>query len=243
MVLQGCVALYGLFSFWVFLACLGAVSQVESHMPVKIVIDSREARSPVWQALHRASGLEVEVRELACGDYLPHPEYGIERKDATDFVLSIMDRRLFAQIKRLKDEYPRCAFLIEGNPYATRSGISPDAVRGAVSYIMAIEGVSLLMVSDASETAALLMTMARHLQEGLGYEPPLRGNKPKDSSDLSIFLVEGLPGIGASTARALLKHFGSAQKVFMASAAELASAPGVGKKTAERIRAALDYQV
>lgn len=212
-------------------------------MPLKIVIDSRESRSPVWQLLHRDPTLELEIRELPCADYLPHPEFGIERKDATDFVLSIMDRRLFAQVKRLKDEYPRVAILIEGDPYATRSGIAPEAVRGAISYIMAIEGMSLLMVSEARETAALLTTMARHLQEGLGYIPPLRGNKPKDQSDLSLYLVEGLPGIGPTTAQALLKHFGSAQGVFLASVKELSEAPGVGKKTAERIRQALDYVV
>lgn len=209
----------------------------------EIVVDTREVRSPVWQALQANPQVQLVMRDLSSADYLPHAEFGVERKDAQDFVASILDRRLFAQVKRMKDDYPRALVIVEGDPYRTRSAISADAVRGALSYIMAIEGLSLMMVRDAVETASLLCTLARHLQEGLGYEPPLRGNKPKDSLDISQYLVEGLPGIGPSGAKALLLHFGSAQAVFRASIEELATAPGVGKKTAERIRRALDYAV
>lgn len=204
-----------------------------------IIIDSRESRSPVFAELHRTPGITVEVQELPCADYLPHEQYGVERKDATDFVLSIMDRRLFAQVLRLKDQYTHVAFVIEGNPYSTRSGIAPEAIRGAISYLMAIAGVSVIMVPNASETAALLVTLARHLQEGLGYEIALRANKPKDLSDLSQYLVEGCPGVGPSGAKALLTRFGSAHAVFNASVAELCTTPGIGKKTAERIHLAL----
>lgn len=204
-----------------------------------IIIDSRESRSPVFAELHRTQGITVEVKELPCADYLPHEHYGVERKDATDFVASIMDRRLFAQVRRMKDEYERQCFIIEGNPYATRSAIAPDAIRGALSYLMAIEGVSVVTVPNATETALLLVTLARHLQEGLGYEVALRANKPKDLGDLTQFLVEGLPGIGPTGAKALVSRFGSAHAVFNASVPDLCSTPGVGKKTAERIHLAL----
>ena len=205
-----------------------------------IVIDNREARSPVYAALHRTPTITVSVKELPCGDYVPHERFGVERKDAQDFVLSVMDRRLFAQVRRMKDEYEQCLFIVEGNPYGTRSAMQPEAIRGALSYLMAIEGVSLMMVQDANETALLLCTLARQLQEGLGYEIALRANKPKDLSDLSQYLVEGLPGIGPSGAKALLAKFGSARAIFNASVEDLCTTPGVGKKTAERIHAALN---
>lgn len=208
---------------------------------LKIVIDSREARSPVWTALHGNPDISVTVQELSCGDYLPHPSYGVERKDATDFVLSIMDRRLFAQVLRLRDEYGQAAILIEGDPYATRSAIAPEAIRGALSYLMTLSGVSVVTVRDARETAALLVVMARHLQEGLGYDIALRANKPKDVRDLAQYLLEGLPGVGPTGAKGLLQHFGSAKAVFSATEAELCAAPGVGKKTAQRIREALEF--
>ncbi|MCC5611790.1 hypothetical protein LC612_34925, partial [Nostoc sp. CHAB 5834] len=109
-------------------------------------------------------------------------------------------------------------------------------------YLMAIEGVSVMMVPNAAETSLLLATLARHLQEGLGYEPPLRANKPKDASDLAQYLIEGLPGIGPSTAKVLLSFFGSPHAVFNASVAQLCTVPGIARKTAERIYGALHLQ-
>lgn len=207
---------------------------------IEIVIDHRESRSAVYKALHSYPEVTVVVRELSCGDYLPHPEMAIERKDATDFVNSIMDRRLFAQVLRLKEEYAQVAFIIEGDIYGTRSVIKPEAIRGALSYLVAIEGVSVLMVKNAVESTHLIAQLARHMQLGLGYVPPLRGDKPKSAADTRRYIIEGLPGVGPETAKALALHFGSAVAVFNATVEQLCSVPGIGKKTAERIRAALD---
>ena len=137
-----------------------------------IIIDSRESRSPVFAELHRTHAITVEVKELPCADYLPHEHYGVERKDATDFVASIMDRRLFAQVRRMKDEYERQCFIIEGNPYATRSAIAPDPIRGALSYLMAIEEVSVVIVPNATETPLLA-------QAGVNLGPQGNNLRPK----------------------------------------------------------------
>jgi fanconi anemia group M protein len=206
---------------------------------MKIVVDHRESRSEVFLALQRAPGVEIEVQELSCGDYLLREDFAVERKSASDFILSIQNRRLFAQAARLAVEFPRRAFLIEGNVLTTRSAMAPEAIIGAVSYLTAIEGAAVLQVANAAEAVRYVLTMTRHLQQGLGYEVALRGAKPKQSADLAQYVVEGLPGIGPSTAKALLRHFGSAAAVFDASTEQLCAVPGVGKKTAERARDAL----
>ena len=210
---------------------------------LEIVVDHRESRSPVFVALKANPELSIVVRELPCGDYLPHPAMAVERKEATDFVLSIMDRRLFAQVLRLKEDYAQVCFLIEGNPYATRSVIKPEAIRAALSYLIAIEGVSVLMVKDAVESHQLIAQLARHMQEGLGYTPPLRGDKPKDAKSMARYLIEGLPGVGPATAVLLAQHFGSPMAVFSASTEARCTVPGIGKLTATRIRAALDMKI
>lgn len=52
-------------------------------------------------------------------------------------------------------------------------------------------------------------------------------------------VLEGLPGVGPARRRALLTHLGSARAVIAASVDELAEVPGVGRKGAARIHAAL----
>jgi Fanconi anemia group M protein len=79
-----------------------------------ITVDHRESRSPVIQALKADPSLTIEVKELSCGDYLVREDTAIERKSATDFVLSIFDQRLFQQVARLKQEYARPIFVVEG---------------------------------------------------------------------------------------------------------------------------------
>jgi ERCC4-type nuclease len=85
--------------------------------------------------------------------------------------------------------------------------------------------------------------MARHAQERQCVPTSLREPKPALAKPAqsaieelyAAYLVEGLPGVGPRRARQLLEHFGSPAAVMCASAAERARAPGIGKKSAERI--------
>lgn len=214
-------------------------------MAITIVADMRETRSAIAQALRALPDIAVDVRELSCGDYMLREDFPVERKAAGDFVLSIQDRRLFEQVAKMKGEFGRATFIIEGDIYSTRSAMSPDAIRGALSYLVAIEGASILPSKNTADTAALLAVMARHLQEGLGYQVPLRGGKPKDLRMQAQFIVEGFPGIGPGSARALLGHFGSIEAICAADVPTLRGAPGVGEKTAKQIRSivAADYRL
>jgi Fanconi anemia group M protein len=111
-----------------------------------------------------------------------------------------------------------------------------------MSWLTALEGVSIIYSRDQQDSADLVYTFARHLQHGLGYEIPLRSCKPKDLRVYQQYMVEGLPGVGPGRARALVEHFGSVRAVLTASAAELAKAPGMGAKTAQKIVEVLEAQ-
>ena len=212
----------------------------ENTTPLVITADMREQRSKVCGYLEKSQKVTVEYVDLACGDYVCGPGVAVERKESTDFVSSIMDNRLFNQIHRLKAEYERPIFLIEGDIFQTRSQIPSAALIGAVSYLSVIEGISVIHVSDAEQTALMLETMARHCQKGLGYEVALRSQKPKDASILSQYIVEGLPSIGPKAAQNLLRHFKTVSRVFSATEKNLCEVPGIGKKTASRIHEILN---
>ena len=95
----------------------------------------------------------------------------------------------------------------------------------------------LLVLSSVSpqHTANLVARMASHAIHGLDYQISYREAKPKKIDDQIVFLLQGLPGIGIETAKALLRHFGSLSPVFNATPAELCAVDGIGKKTAESI--------
>ncbi|WP_371436322.1 ERCC4 domain-containing protein [Polaromonas sp.] len=211
--------------------------------PQKLVIrvDNRESWSGLTQALQRFTSLDVHFEDLPVGDFLLSDDVVVERKAAADFVNSILDKRLFSQVQMMKAAYTRAIVMIEGDVFATRSGILPDALRGALSWLSVIEGVAVMTTKDPLDSASTLAIMTRHAQEGLGYEIALRGSKPKSLDVLSRFAVEGLPGCGPSTARKLLVHFGSVRAVYTASAEELLLVSGVGKKQASQIFEVLTF--
>ena len=94
---------------------------------------------------------------------------------------------------------------------------------------------------DAQQTALMLETMARPCQQGLGYEVALRSQKPRDTSILLRFIVEGLPSIGPKVAHNLWKLFKTVSAVFAASENDLCEVPGIGQKTASRIHELLNF--
>jgi Fanconi anemia group M protein len=101
-------------------------------------------------------------------------------------------------------------------------------------------GISVLRSSSPEFSAMLISTMALHATRGLGYEIPLRAQKPKGAGLIGQFLAEGLPGVGPSTARKLLEHFGTPRALFQASPDGLRAVRGIGPKLASDITEALD---
>jgi Fanconi anemia group M protein len=186
--------------------------------------------------LRRYQDVEIDFGQMESGDFLVAPGCIVERKADSDFVASLMDGRLFPQLALMKAEHENVILLIEGSIHSHRSMISDEALHGAMSYLAVLAKVPLVNSRDAADTAALIYRFALHLQHGLGYEIPLRTQKPKGSlSTWQQYLVEGLPGVGPGRAQGLIKHFGGVRGLFAASEAAIAAAPGIGPKTAAKI--------
>lgn len=209
-----------------------------SIKPITITADSRETRSGIPAKLEKLPGVTLHQAEMSSGDYLLAPGVAVERKAASDFVISLLEGRLFEQLARLVIEHERVIILVEGDIYATRSAIAPEALDGALSYLALLSGASLIHSPSVARTPYLLHRMATHLQHGLGYLIPVRTSKPKGPA-AALYLLEGLPGVGPNLARVLLEHFGSPRAVFSASRESLLQVKGLGAKTADGILAAL----
>lgn len=206
---------------------------------MEIIVDSRESRSDVPRWLDRL-GYTTTTVELAVGDYAIADKVLVERKAANDLALSILDGRLFGQAELLASANAKVpCIVIEGSLADLYSAIDPEAVAGALSTLTLYYGLSVIPTPSGEHTARLIGRLARHTTEGLGYEIALRAAKPKTDGGRAQFLVEGLPGVGAETARKLILHFGSAAAVFAATEADLCAVRGIGAKTARGILDAL----
>lgn len=200
-----------------------------------IRVDMRERQSGVPGLLAAFPDVTLSFGALPSADYVLSEDVAVERKTASDFVSSILDRRLFGQVTRMKLLFPRALLLIEGDLTQVPHSIDMEAIRGALAFLAVREGIAVLQVRDATESAAMLHVMARHAQQRMGQPVSLREPRPAIEELYAAYLVEGLPGVGPRRARMLLAHFGSPAAVMCASAEELAGVPGIGKKSAQRI--------
>ena len=203
----------------------------------------RESRSGLTQLLERSESISLSFADLTVGDFVLSESVVVERKQATDFVLSIFDKRLFGQVAQMKATFARPIMLIEGDIFSTRSKIEHDVLRGALSWMTVIEGVSLMHSAGVEESARLIEVMARHAQVGLGYDVAFRGGKPKHLGLAARYAMEGFPTCGPVVSKNLLAHFGSLQAVLAATEDQMCQVKGVGRKTANQIRELLSFDV
>ena len=202
-----------------------------------IRVDHRELASGVPERLAAIDGITLSIETLELADYCLSPQLAVERKTAADLAASIVDRRLFAQVHELTQRFSQVVVLIEGAELYAGSNLHPNALRGALSYLVVLSGASVVRSEGPEDTAQLLATMARHAQHGLGYTLSLHHKRRSPSPNVQTrYLVEDLPGIGPQTARALLGAFATLEALFSADVDALKQVPGIGPKRAQSIR-------
>lgn len=211
-------------------------------MDKKLVIrvSGREQQSPVFRLLGADPTIELEVTPLASADYVLSNTVAVKRKEAADFLASILDRRLFRQAAQLQRDFERVVLMIEGDLHAYSQGLPADLIRSAIAFLAVTKGITVLQLPTAEDTAAMVRALARQAQKGFDHEVSFRAGKTRATDPATVFLVEGLPGIGPRRARQLLEHFGAPAEIMRASREQLIQAPGIGPKRAQRIWDALN---
>ncbi len=199
---------------------------------VPLIVDANEPED-IPEKL-RGLGVELEVKKIAPGDYVLGP-IGIERKSLNDFFGSLVKKRLFEQVQRLRDAYPQPLVILEGDLAEISTFRHPQSILGALLALETTERVPVLTTADKDQTALLLSVLWKK-QDKAAAEYGLR-HKPKGLTrdQRQRFLVEGLPSVGETLARNLLLHFGSVRAVFNATEAELKQVAKIGDVKAAEI--------
>ena len=207
-----------------------------------IVIDYREKSSGIVDLLKKED-ISVEVRKLHFGDYIINHSITVERKTAQDFLLSIIDGRLFSQISNLKKNCEKPVLLIEGNPYETDFDFAPNAIKGALISINTIWYIPVIFSLSMEDTGDTLILMGRQ-DENYKDVIPLRGGyRPKRLKTKQLYLLQGLPKVGPMMAKRLMEHFKSVSRIMSASIEELSEVKGMGRISAGKIREVLDAEI
>jgi len=193
----------------------------------KLIVDYREKNSLVASELIKL-GLEIEFKELKVADYIVKG-VAIERKTISDFISSMINKRLVNQLEELQ-QYKNKLLIIEGideqELYPENNSVNPNAVRGFLLSILLKHNIPVLMTQDYKDTAQFINRIARKKEIEIG----IRANKKTLNKKEQIqFILEGFPGIGPKTAKKLLEKFKTIKNIINSSEEELKKV--IGKKS------------
>jgi len=212
---------------------------------MKIIIDQRERNSLVIEEL-KELGVQCDVRHLTLADYIISKDIAIERKTVSDFVGSMINKRLVNQLTDLKANYKKPLLLVEGldeddlySP-STHPNINENAIRGMLLSIAVDLEIPIIFTRNYQDTAKYLLLLIKR-----------QGRSPREYS-LSVtrkafslkehqqIVIESFPGVGPNLAKNLLKHFRTINALMNADVKELVKIPKVGKKKAASIKKIVD---
>jgi Fanconi anemia group M protein len=209
---------------------------------LKITVDYREKPSGLHDLLENC-GTFVEIAKLSYGDYIINDKITVERKTADDFLLSIIDGRLFNQLSNLKKFCSYPILLIEGNPYKCSYYFDRMAIKGALVSTKVIWYVPVIFSRTKEDSRDILLIISRQVGTCIDVAPLRGGYRPKRLKSKQLFILQGLPKVGPKIAKRLLRYFKSVSKVMNASVQALTEIDGIGKISAERIREVLDTEI
>ena len=205
----------------------------------KITVDYREKNSLVPSELI-GLGFEVEFKELKVADYIVK-ETAIERKTVSDFISSMINKRLLNQLEELQ-QYKNKLLIIEGIEEQelyneeNGNGVNANAIRGFLLSILLKHKVPIMFTKDYKDTAKFISVLSKKQEK----ETSLNAKKKSlNKREQLQFILEGFPGIGPTTAKKLLKEFKSIKNIINASEEKLkgiiGKKAGVVKKLSEEI--------
>lgn len=208
---------------------------------VVILVDNREMQSNATRYI-REHDVDIRPINLEVGDFICSDRVCIERKTVRDFLQSIIDQRIFAQLENLNNSFERPVLIIEGNPellFLERK-MHANTVRGVLSSIAIDQRLPIIWTHNSRETSSQIYWMAyrEQVKEKRGIQ--IRSSKkPKTLAQEQEYLVAGLPGINSVMSKRLLKTFKNPEGVFHASEKKLLEVDGFGEKRIKRMKGVL----
>ncbi len=216
--------------------------------PTQLLVDCREP-DDIIAALKEVPNLDVDVAQLKVGDYVVPGRLIIERKTSADLAASLTrpEQRLLAQAMAMCEAGCQGLVLIEGGAYA-QTRVSLAAVTGALTHLTLVDGIPVIETIDKRHSVYTIVKCVRHALYGRGYLRGLRPSAPKraqlgEARSGPSYVLQGISGISAAKAQALLEAFGTLRAVAAADPKTLKQVKGIGPELCRRVHAAFNTDV
>lgn len=196
----------------------------------KIIIDIHEKNSLVPSCLSSLN-IPYEFQHLEIGDYLIN-SIALERKTISDLKSSIISKRIFEQLKNIK-QYSSLLLIIEGSQSSLCNNeiLHENAIRGFLLSLIRENQIPFILTENEKDTASYLSLLARkNNSPQISFRHKKLLSSPKEQA---LFILEGFPGIGPAKSKSLLSKFKSLKNTFNASEEELRDI--LGKESQEFI--------
>tara|TARA_R100001015_G_C4633978_1_gene199677 strand:- start:1145 stop:1840 length:696 start_codon:yes stop_codon:yes gene_type:complete len=218
-----------------------------------LVIDSREKKGSLLVDLvekkAKSLNIKTEKRWLEIGDYV-FDDVCFEAKSVTDFISSVMSKRIWTQIDNMDRHYNHNIVIIYGSlneaiinimensksklPSPARSVMLNNKFLGAIGRITLDTDCKAFWVPTEKEAAKIITAICKMKPiEREVIRPEVF--KRITTDDLRLDLLTSIKGVSIKKAKELIKEFGSIMEIGEQTIEELCIIDGIGTTVADRI--------
>jgi ERCC4-type nuclease len=189
-----------------------------------IIIDIHEKNSLIPSILSKLS-IPFKFESLNVADYLVN-NIAIERKTFSDLQSSIMSKRIFYQLKNLK-QYEKSLLVIEKN-LTDKKILHENSIRSFILKTCLDLKIPIIFTDNQEDSAKYLSLVAR--------KNPIQtiSSRAKKTTlskkEQILFVLEGFPSIGPKKAKNLLKKFKSIKNIINAQKKDIEDILGKGSQ-------------
>ena len=205
---------------------------------IPIIVDTREKQSLIsTNLIERKANIEYEKLEI--GDYLIQDTI-IERKTFSDFIGSILNKRLFDQLREIK-KYPNYFLIIEDFDYEyNKFNVHENAIRGMLLSVAIDYQIPIIYTENEEDTAKFLILTAKRYKKSRPQDSLRQSKTHKTPKEQKQFILEGFPGIGPTIAKQLLEEFTSLKNIFKATEKQLTKIKKLDERKREKFKQLLE---
>jgi len=212
----------------------------------KLIIDSREKSDLCAYVESEASRLNIpnEKQWIEIGDYV-YRDVCFEAKSTIDFLMSVINKRLWNQIDNMDRHFEHSIVIIHGSlhqlvayPKFVNTNIPEHTLLnkfyGAIGKITLDTDTRVFWTEGPKKAARLITTICKMRPFNRDIiRPSLL--KRITTDDLRIDMLCTIKGVSESKAKKIIKRYGSVMEIGEATAGELTLIEGIGPTIAQRI--------